>query len=445
MRRTFVVALENQHIGDPLGDENISMEEEALMIDEADQSAQEVNQDLGDAERIVQVAESLEDLAVVAGSKEELSPHEAHLMEKAGDMAVAGTDVEPDEIVPAMESFKGADGKISGKLAMENFKETANRLWENIKRILKEVWAKIESFFYKIFGTIPSQKRKLKALADRVGEANSKTRENAKFTIAANRYMATGGTVIKSGDAYQKALKEFVETGKWLYTSYVDSLKSTGDKIAKALDEFDAEKPAEATASLASALATVSPKAPGAGAATGARWPKFEVQKGHDLLGGVSLFSLRPEKKENGDLALLELARQAQVELAPSSEKAKDNSSTIEFATLGQPEAIALIKDCETLLDAMEAYQRGKAKGEIQATKKKIETASAKADTAAGKAKASDVESEKAAVPHYRALINFNVAYARWVQQPIIPFTKLAFGVVNTTVNLIERSLTQYK
>lgn len=445
MRRTFVVALENQHVGDPLGDENISMEEEALMIDEADQSAQEVNQDLGDAERIVQVAESLEDLAVVAGSKEELSPHEAHLMEKAGDMAVAGTDVEPDEIVPAMESFKGADGKISGKLAMENFKETASRLWENIKRILKEVWSKIEAFFYKIFGTIPSQRRKLKDLAARVSEANSKTRENAKFTIATNRYMVTGSTAIKTGAAYDSALKEFVATSKWVYGTYVSGLKGDGEKIAKALEDFDVEKPNEATDQLASALGGGQAKVPGGKAAGGSRWPKHKVEQGHDLLGGVSLFTISPEKGEGGALARLEQLRQAQCELAPSSEKAKDNSSTVEFTTLGQPEASSMIKDCEAILDAMEDYQRGKAKGEIQTTKKKIEAASGKAETAAGKLKASDDADGKAAIPNYRALINFNVSYARWVQSPIIPFTKLAIGVINTTRNLIERSLTQYK
>lgn len=443
--RRFVISLEG-HTGEELGDPNMSLEEEALMLDEADQSAAEVNQDLGDAERIVSVAESLEDLAVVAGSKDELSEHEQQLLEKAGDLAVAGTDVEPEEIVPAMESFK-VDGKISGKLVMESFKETANRLWESLKRILKEIWAKIEGFFYKIFGTVPRQRKALTALKERVNAANSKTRKNAKFTVATNRYMVTGTTAIKTGDAYEKALKEFVATGKWVYKDYVAGLKKAGDSIVGALDTFDPEKPEQATEKLASALGSGSAGdlPPGHAAASGARWPKHHVSKGHDLLGGVSLFAIAPEKEDGSALALLDQHRTVCVDLAPSTEKGKDNTNSVEFTTLSQPEALTLIKLAEELLDAMEEYQRGKSKTEIEKSRKDIETASGKAETASGKAKGSDEVAERAAVPHYRALINFNLSFARWVQQPIVPFTKLAIGVVNTTKVLIERSLSQYE
>lgn len=446
MRRFLNVAMENHFEGTPeLGDENISMEEEALMLDESDQAAAETAQDLSEAERVVEVSDALEDLAVVAGSKEELSPQEAALFEKAGDMAVAGTDLDPEEIVPAMESFKNADGKILGSIVMESFREKAKSLWEAILRILKDIWNKIEAFFYKIFGTIPRRRKQLSALKTKAEAAAGLQRKEAKFSIAPNRYLCSGTATVKTAEGYIKALGEFTKTADWVYGPYVDALSKKGDKIASALEDFDVDSPASSTDKLRAEM-PATPHAPGAVSAKNGRWEKFSVMKGHDLLGGVSLFSLSLEGKTGENtLAVLERERQAQVHLADSSDKAKSDHSSFDFPVLTPSQSEGLIKDLEELLEAMEKYQRGKAKGEIEKTRKKIEAASKKAEGASAKAKESEEEKERAAVPHYRALINFNIAYARWIESPIIGFTKVGFGVINQTINLIERSLAQYK
>jgi hypothetical protein len=446
MRRFLNVALENHFEGAPvLGDENISMEEEAIMLDESSQAAAETAQDLSEAERIVEVSDALEDLAVVAGSKDELTPQEAQLLETAGDMAVAGTDVDPDEIVPSMESFKDANGKILGSIVMESFREKAKSLWEAILRILKDIWNKIEAFFYKIFGTIPRRRKQLAALKDKAEHASGLQRKEAKFSVAVNRYMVTGGAPIKTVEGYQKALGDVVKTAEWVYGPYVDSLGKKGDKIASALEDFNVDNPAESTDKLRAELPATA-HAPGAVSHRSSRWEKFSVMKGHDLLGGVSLFSLSLEGKGGENtLAVLERERQAQVHLSESQDKSKDNSSSIDFPTITPVQCESLIKDLEELFEAMEKYQRGKAKGEIEKTRKKIEAASKKAEGASSKAKESEEAAERAAVPHYRALINFNIAYARWIESPIMGFTKLGFGVANTTISLIERSLAQYK
>lgn len=450
MRRFLTVALEEYKDTPPLGDENISMEEEAIMLDESSQCAAEANQDLNEAERIVQVSDALEDLAVVAGSKEDLTDHEAQLMESAGDMAVAGTDVSPEEIVPAMEAFRdAATGKISGKLAMENFREKADRLWQNIKKILKEIWEKITAFFYKIFGTIPRRRKALKALEAKVESTNSMTRDQAKFTVGGSRFMFTSNTAVKTAGAYESALKEFVATADWVYGSYVTYLKSTAEDVAKALNDFDTAEPQKATEALAKTLTTggLSAKPPGYKAGGSAqRWTNYNVSKGHDLLGGVSLFHLIAKGSEGtGALATLDHARQATFTLDRSNDKDSGKNESIEFQTFSQAESIAAIKQLDKLLDTMEGYQRGKSKAAIADGKKKIEDASAKADKASESKRGSSDAADTAAMPHFRALVNFNVAFARWVESPTIQFTKLAFGVINQTEVLISRSCAQYK
>lgn len=450
MRRFLTPAMESAPVytGEPLGDESISMEEEAIMLDESSTCAAEADQDLREAERIVEVANALEDLAIKAGSVDELSDSEAALLESAGDMAVAGTDTAPDEIVPAMESFKDADGKILGKVVMENFREKADRVWQNIKKILKEIWEKIAQFFYKIFGTIPRKRKALKSLLEKVEASHSLSREQAKFTVAGARFMYVGANALKTAGAYEGALKEFVATAKWVYDDHVGHIKATSDEIAKHLEQFDVEKPTEATAAVAKALVNNRVKAlPGLGSASaGSRWSNFEVQKGHDLLGGQALFHLTPKKTEGAsDLAILDYARQAMVQLAPSSDKAAPTGQSIEFQTMTQAEMIDSIKLVEKLLDYMEGYQRGKAKGEIEAAKKKIAAASEKAEKAGESKRGSENDADRVAIPHFRALVNFNVALARWVESPTVQFTKLAFGVINQTEVLVARSLAQYK
>lgn len=449
MRRFLTPALESAPVftGEPLGDESISMEEEAIMLDESSTCAAEADQDLREAERIVEVANALEDLAVKAGSVDELSDSEAALLESAGDMAVAGTDTAPDEIVPSMESFR-QDGKIFGKVVMENFREKADRVWQNIKRILKEIWEKIGNFFYKIFGTIPRKRKALKSLLEKVEASHSLARDQAKFTVGGARFMYVGATALKTAGAYEGALKEFEKTASWVYGDHVSHIKATSDEIAKHLESFDVEKPTEATAAVAKALIGNRVKAlPGLASSNGgSRWSNFEVSKGHDLLGGQALFHLTPKKTEGAsDLAVLDYARQAMVQLAPSSDKAAPGGQSIEFQTMTQAEMIDSIKLLEKLLDHMEGYQRGKAKGEIEAAKKKIAAASEKAEKAGESKRGSENDADRVAIPHFRALVNFNVALARWVESPTIQFTKLAFGVINQTEVLVSRSLAQYK
>ena len=156
----------------------LSLEEEQVLMDEAATDAAEVDKDLGESERVIEVSDALEDLAVIADGIEEATPAEAALIETAGDMAVAGTDVQPEEVVPAMESY------IGRRIATEGIRETARAIWESIQRWVKSIWEKIEKFFYKLFGVIPGMRKRIAALEKRVDEAVGKKVEEKKVTIS---------------------------------------------------------------------------------------------------------------------------------------------------------------------------------------------------------------------------------------------------------------------
>lgn len=438
MRRFLNTGLESFH-GEALGNENISMEEEAILIEDAGGDAEEADKELSEAERIIEVSDALEDMAVAVSGDEPLTEREAMIVETAGQMAVAGTDIEPEEIVPSMEAFVGRT------IGAEGFREKAKQIWEAILRFLKQIWEKIESFFYKIFGTIPRMRKSLKALEEKVENANRKTVKEKKFNVSSVKYLTHGATQAKDASALSDGLSKLQATADYVYGGYLKDLKEIGGDIVKALEDFDPEKPGEAADALAPKLSKFNLRIPGASGAGGSRWPRYQVKAGHDLLGGMSLFALTPkDSTKTGTLGHLEIARAAGVQFAPSQEKAKALPATLEFATMSTADASRVIGQAEKLLDAMEEFQRGKGQREVKDQRSKLEAASKKAESAASKLGKGEA-SEQAAATYYRALLNFNVSYARWIQQPTIPFTKTALQVVRTAMVLVERSMGQYE
>jgi hypothetical protein len=93
----------------------------------------------------------------------------------------------------------------------------------------------------------------------------------------------------------------------------------------------------------------------------------------------------------------------------------------------------------------LEAYKRGSKMKDVQKTRDSIKSASEKAEKAMGKAKDSDDVASKAAVPYYKAMLNFNAAYARWSQTPAMPFLNHSLTTVRAILSLVGKNLSNYK
>lgn len=442
MRNFLNIGLESERA--VLGDANISMEEEQLMLDEAAQDSAAADADLGEAERIIEVSDALEDLAVIADGIEEASPAEVALIETAGNMAVAGTEVEPEEIVPAMESYRGK------RIATEGIKETARTLWKSIQEFLKKIWAKITNFFYKIFGTIPALRRRLADLRKVCESKSGKQLEDKKVQVSAGlTHLAVDGKVVSDESAMKKAIETLNEQAGYVFGKYMDEVAAVGEKIADGIQDFDPDKAEEHATKFKTdvvrAAAVVGGRMPGSTTKLPAsRYPGFDAKQGPALLGNVSLVEKSyAEANGNSVLGVLDRVRRSGVELHATAEKAKALPDSVEITTLSMSGAEGLIDTCEKLLDSLEEYQRGKRSKDIQRTQKKIETASAKATSAMEKAK--DSEENKASVPYYKALVNFNTSYTRWVQSPAMSMASNCLSVVRAYMQVISKSASAYK
>lgn len=440
MRRHFNLATESLNPAF----ENLSLEEEQILIGEVAQDQAEIANDLAETDRIIEVSDALEDLAVVADTIEEATPAETAMVEIAGDMAVAGTDIEAEEVVPSMESYRGK------RISTEGLKETAMTIWKNILEFLKKVWKKIEGFFYKLFGTIPTLRKRIKDLQEQVEKKSSAKLEEKSFKISSGvTALCVNYKPVKDEAELAAAMKLFGETTEFVYSVDSEKTAKLGEDVAEKISDFDPAKGEEsAKAVLAlfgngkSAIATP----PGTGnSGYGNAGSSYEYKFGGHLLGNVCLVAKTFKNDDTSIIGSLEHVRRSGLELVPSSDKSKEVVSDFEFKTLSLSACESALSAAEKILDKLEDYKRGKGQKDIEKAHKKLEAASEKATKAYDKLKDSSDSADRASLPYYKAMLNFNAAYARWTQQPAVPFASHALTTVRSAMVIVQKSLAQYK
>lgn len=455
MRHLLNSALEGFHV--PGTNQFLSLEEEQDLVVEATAEGAAIDTELNEVDRMADMSDALEDLAVVAdgiageNGDGEATQTEAALMDTVANAAVAGTDVEASEIVPAMESHSG-----KRRYAAESIRERARAIWEAIKKILKQVWDKITSFIYKIFGTIPTLRRRVEDLKKRVRDNGSRTIEEKKITVTSGISALSANYKTPSNAAeLRKNFLTLLNLDKHLYGDAFDSAIKLGETVVDGINDFDPEK-AEATAKdFLDKVTDVMGKAKKSGMITnsvgGNRFgEQVEAKMSEPLLGNISIVNKRPLYVEHksgagSTLGLLEQIRSYGTEVVQTSEKPKDMPNTFEMSTATNSEMSSLLDDVTDMLDVLEKFQRGKRADEMKKIKGKLETASDKATTAMNKLSNKEDKADQVAVPYYRALLNFNQAYARWTKDPALPMVSHSLASIRGVVNVVQKSLSNYK
>lgn len=454
------VALEARHDGIALEEDEV-----AVITAETAISAVEVAQDLNEVDRLVGVSDGLEDLAVIADNIDEASATDVALVENSAQMAVAGTDVAPEEMIPEAlpEPIEGAvasEAYRGRKIATEGIREVAKTIWENIKSFLKKIWEKIEGFFYKIVGTIPTMRRKLETLRKRVDDTSGKVIDNDKKTIK-----ITSGVAILSIDykpvkeeaALKTSFSKWEETVKKCYGAYTTSVSKAGESLANAIRDFDVEASSNSLKTVCDAFDSANVgKVFTTGTELTGRFNGFKTLSHENLFGNHTLASKTPstatDTAADAILTRAELSRNTAIVLIPTSDKTKDIPTDFEMKAISTSAMSDLIKTADNLLDTLEEYSRGKAWKEIVKQRKAIETASDKAQKAFDKYKESDAKSldntsgrTSETVAHYRAALNFNQAFARMVSNPAQPLYTNSLTLINAITSVISKSLACYK
>jgi hypothetical protein len=404
-----------------------AMEEAAFAVADAGEHAAEIQHDLAESERVIQVSDALEDLAFVADSIKQATPAEAALMETAGNMAVAGTDVEPDAIVPSMESF------IGHRIATEGIKETAQRIWESIVMFIDRIWEKIRGY-WRINKTLPTWRKKLDALKKMAGEVgDEKHVDFVRASMQLFAFVKGGGLSAKDLEAHPLDLPRFVKTVRGMFAEYANGVVEKGHDIAKAIAEFDVNRPEKAAQDLKNKLTGMHP----AGFASSAGIDK--------LIGHAHLELVAYENTAGEDVdAALERLRNSGVKYVNDGAHFVANHVSLPHVIPVAPKHayVQTLGMLDEMLSAMEHFYQ-KTYHEFDDLGKRIKTASAAATKAMGKAGEAAM-AEGRTIHHYRSLLNFNKAWAQWTYQPFVPLFTHAIKVLRGYSALVESGLEAY-
>lgn len=429
----------------------VSLEEEQDMLVEAAGDQAGIEADLGEVDRVSDMSDALEDLAVIAdGIEGDATGNEAALMDTAGQMAVAGTDVDAAELVtPSLES-NGAR-----RYSAESLRERAKAIWENIKRFLKEIWKKIESFIYKIFGTIPTLRKRVEELKKRVSDNGSKTIEEKKITVTSGvSALSQNGKTPSTDTELRSNFLHMLNVNKGIFGDNIDSGIRVGEAVLDGLNDFDADAPDESGKKFVEKV-----KKAMAGAKAGYKTSKtsgarfgeqVEAEISDPLLGNISIVHKKPTYISHAPgtastVGMLENMRGYAVEVCQTSDKAKESPSSFEMATATNASMSAMLDDALEQLDVLEKFQRGKRASEMKSLRGKLETASEKASNSMKKLEGKDDAAEKLAVPYYRAMLNYNQSYTRWMKDPALPMVSHTLASIRGVMTVVNKSLSNYK
>ena len=218
----------------------IALEDEEVAVSEAQELAAEIPADLADAERSVDVAEGLQSVAEVADNIESPTATDIALIQTAGDLAVAGSDVPAEEVIPvAGEALESAIGR---RIATESIRETAVAIYRRLEAFVKRIWEKIEAFWHRHFGTLPRLKRKIEEMKKRVEATSGKKLEGdaKKFEISSGlKALSVDYKAVKSGAELKSALDYLYTVAKEVYVSGAKGAAETGKEIAKLISEIE--------------------------------------------------------------------------------------------------------------------------------------------------------------------------------------------------------------
>lgn len=434
-------------------EESISLEEEHILLNEANMHHSSAEQHLSEIGRIMELSEALEDLAVIADGIGEATPTEIALIENAGNMAVAGSDVDPSRVVPALESYVG------GRIAMEGIRETAATIWANIQRFLKQVWGHIEEFFKKMLFTVPRMQKAVQILKAKITAIKKENRAHTGGTVfevvMGTNLLCVNGKPLKTEKEMINAYGQLLITSKWVFNDYAESVVERGRIVVDAIEKFNVLSPQVSIDTLRTELKAWKPSSvPGAGGTDVKRYPGFATTMGTALMGNQSLACkyYNDNKADVSPLAALERQRHSQCELVPTQETVPQKpSERLEFATMSLAGMETLLDEVSTMLDVLSKYKFGTTAKNIEDVKNKIVAASEKAkktiefyekpQEAGGDRNQFD---DMKAMQDYRAVVNFNVAYTRWAQSPSMSMMRHSITVSKAMMSFVQKSLVEY-
>lgn len=240
-------------------------------------------------DRASDLAVSLEDIATVLEQSESpLTSSETALVQIAGDLAAAGTDVEPETIIPSLESVSDKSSTIS------NIHTRVKQIIAALLAFIKNVLKKLKNFatmmaelYFNVDKRIDSMIKRAKSYSDKKTEFTHVSSVKSLVGFPSAKSQASDARVITDTRTLLKELNNYYQDIKSVNLgSNIDRIAQMSDSVVKVVNSDDHSA---AVSELRKALNI------------------FTIKQEHAFLGGLIL-TVNSEELDSSEVSPSELA-----------------------------------------------------------------------------------------------------------------------------------------
>ena len=183
-------------------------------------------------DRLMETAVGLEDLGRVCGFVRDASNVELALIESATTLALAGTGVKTEEILPSLESYIGTE------VSTESILKFALNIWKSILKLQRRIWKSTVRFYNSTFRSVPKLRKSVEDLKIRAEGVKEKSLKEGKIDLGnATATLSRDYTAMKSADELKDNLEFYNSFTATLLGEYTTMAAERGEVISKNLKE----------------------------------------------------------------------------------------------------------------------------------------------------------------------------------------------------------------
>lgn len=213
--------LQDELLGDGFNPDDDSAGDEIDTAISIEAIANELDADITENDRIIDVADSLGDIKTIVENTPDDQQIDTNLVQTAANMAVAGTDSDAQDVVPSMESF------ANKRLAIEGLGAKIKNALKSVVDSVKEIGTKIGSFVKETF-------KSLSFLTKRINEHKQKLNSLDRSATASVTFRGKQFLIGDSGEQIG-TIAEF----KKAFSKGHDVLSKISPVLIKAIGSFN--------------------------------------------------------------------------------------------------------------------------------------------------------------------------------------------------------------
>lgn len=153
----------------PLPTPTLSVEEQAILEDEQSEAAITADAAAADADRVTEVADVAQDTILIVDETPEVGQVEQELVSAVGEMAIAGTDGNPEDVISIPPAGEGED------LSVEGIVSSLKSIWHAIVTAIRNMWVGLKHWLTTYFSSLEQNKKHAEALIERLGKMKGYT------------------------------------------------------------------------------------------------------------------------------------------------------------------------------------------------------------------------------------------------------------------------------